>query len=282
MKLAIIGDEIDQDLHRVIDAVQKNKFHGIEVRSVWNTRPDQLDNEQLELIRDSVRSAGLNIAGFDSPCFKVEFPSTDELLESSRESLAKAIDQARLLNSGFVRVFTFYREGIAQPKLAARAVKQIVDGLVSDDIQIYVETGMRTNTPTIKHMLEFLDEVADNRLGIVWDPGNSVFSGQDLNPFPEDYTLGKEFIKHIHIKDPDGQSQYVRLGDGDVPWRNIIQTLKNDDYQGYVSLETHWRKGRVLDQKQRDNPWFDSFSMDGYEASVECMQRLLSYINEVS
>lgn len=53
--LAIIGDEIDQDLESVISAARECNYKGIEVRSVWNTRPDQLKDEQLESIRRSIK-----------------------------------------------------------------------------------------------------------------------------------------------------------------------------------------------------------------------------------
>ncbi|MGY4786482.1 hypothetical protein ACVNSY_01175 [Bacillus sp. OHL2] len=54
MNLAIIGDEIDQDLDNVISTVQECDYKGIEVRSVWNIRPDQLNDEQLDSIRYSI------------------------------------------------------------------------------------------------------------------------------------------------------------------------------------------------------------------------------------
>lgn len=281
MRLSIIGDEMHQNLYRVIDAVKTYGFHGIEVRSVWNTRPDKLTEDQLTEIRDSIKNAGLSVAGFDSPCLKTPLPRTDSELEAARNSILHAIEQARLLESGFVRIFTFFREGEANPKLAGKVAKQILDGIIPDDIEIYIETGMRTNTPTMKHMLQFLDVIGDNRLGVVWDPGNSVFAGADKHPFPADYKAGKDLIRHVHIKDPIGQWEYTRLGNGDLPWPQIIRALANDGYDGYLSLETHWRIGRVLDQHQRDYPWFDTFSANGYEASIECMQQLLKYVREI-
>ncbi|MCP3776519.1 sugar phosphate isomerase/epimerase [Paenibacillus sp. MZ04-78.2] len=281
MRLAIIGDELDQNLGRVIDAVSTNEFHGIEVRSVWNTQPDKLTDTQLIMIHDSIKKAGLTISGFDSPCLKTPLPRTNVELETSRNSIMHAINQARILDAGFVRIFTFYHEGEPNPILAAKAAAPILDGIIPDDIKIYVETGMRTNTPTMKHMLQFLEVIGDDRLGVVWDPGNTIFSGVGRKPFPNDYQAGKTLIKHVHIKDPVGQKEYTRLGDGDLPWPEIIYTLKNDGYQGYISLETHWRMGRVLSQYQRDNPWFDSFSANGYEASLECMQRLLNYVRVI-
>lgn len=278
MKLAIIGDELDQDLNRVVDAVLENEFEGIEVRSVWNTQPDKLSNEQLKKIHKVIKDKNLAVSGFDSACFKTLLPRSQKELEEARKSFQQAIEQARILNAGFVRIFAFYKEGYPDPLAAGKIIKEIIKDIVPDDIEIYIETGMRTNTPTIQHMLKCFDIIGDDRLGVVWDPGNSIFAGATISPFPSDYFSGRELIKHIHIKDPIGQKEYVRLGEGDVPWFNIIQQLKEDNYQGWLSLETHWRIGRILTQGERDNPWFDRFSLGGYEASIECMKKLKRYM----
>lgn len=280
MKLSVIGDEISQDLEEVIDVIKDNKFDGIEIRSVWNTRPDLLDQKQIEKIVHLMKKSSLSIAGFDSPCFKTEIPVSDRDLENARESFLHAINQARLLNSKFVRVFTFYRNGDPSPEKAGQIISDIIKDILPHDIEVYFETGMRTNTPTIQHMLKFLDIIADNRIGIVWDPGNSVFAGAAKKPFPKDYEIGKDIIKHIHVKDPKGQYEYIKLGEGDIPWQSIIRQLLDDSYQGYLSLETHWRKTHILTQAERDNPWFDRFSKGGLETSIECMKILNEYVRE--
>jgi sugar phosphate isomerase/epimerase len=115
----------------------------------------------------------------------------------------------------------------------------------------------------------------------LWDPGNSVFSGWDPAPFPADYELGRDRIRHVHIKDPDSTRGYVRLGDGDLDWPSILDLLARDGYEGFLSLETHWRHGRQLTAAQRDEPWGEAFTRDGYAASVECMQRLRGWLDGV-
>ncbi|TYR78263.1 sugar phosphate isomerase/epimerase [Priestia megaterium] len=281
MKLAIIGDEIDQDLSKVINIVKEKSFSGVEIRSVWNTRPDELDKIQIKKIKKEIKDSNLLIAGFDSPVFKTELPRTTEQLQEARENFLKAVEQARLLNAGFIRVFTFYRVGEANPRLAGRVLQEIIGDIIPDDIGIYIETGMRTNTPTIQHMLSMLDVIASDQLGVVWDPGNSVYAGAIKKPFPSEYKEGKDVIKHIHIKDPKGQQEYVRLGDGDIPWLDILRNLKEDNYTGWLSLETHWRIGKVLSQEIRDNPWYDQFSDGGYAASVQCMDKIKKYMEVI-
>ncbi len=274
MRLAIINDEIDQDLDRAAAAAADQGFQGLEIRSAWNTPPHLLSDERLRTVRATTEAHGLRIAGFCPPALKCALPRTAAEVDAVRGLLVDSLRRARLLGAPFVRIFTFFRENDPDPRAAATAARAVLDGVTWSDTEVVIETGTRTNSPTMRHTMEFLDALGDDRLGVLWDPGNSVFSGWDAEPFPRDYALGRERIRHVHVKDPDGTNGYVGLGDGDLPWTDIIETLRTDGYTGWLSLETHWRIGRVLTGPQRDEPWGDEFSADGYQASLTCMRRL--------
>jgi sugar phosphate isomerase/epimerase len=274
VRLAIINDEVHQDLARTIDAVVTCGFAGVEIRSVENVAPHELTDEQLREIRQSLHEHGLMAAGFCPPALKCALPRGRTEVAAVRAVLARAIEQAKILAAPHVRIFSFYRDGEPDPISAASVAGEVLDGLSLDGVNLLVETGTRTNTPTMELTLTFLEALGRGDIGILWDPGNSVFSGWHKNPFPADYLLGRDLIRHVHVKDPDGTAGYVRLGDGDLPWRNIVEALRADAYSGWLSLETHWRHGRVLTQQERDNPWGDAFSDGGLDASIECMRRL--------
>ncbi|MEV4380651.1 sugar phosphate isomerase/epimerase family protein [Streptosporangium sp. NPDC049644] len=278
MKLAIINDEIDQDLARAADAVVECGLTGVEIRSVANVPPHVLSDAQLGDVRRTLTERNLAVAGFCPPALKRKMPRTDADVAATRNLLGRAIEQANILGSPHVRIFTFYRDGDPDPKAAALVAAEVLDGLDLAGVRLLVETGTRTNTPTMALTLAFLEALGRPEIGVLWDPGNSVFSGWHANPFPEEYTIGREVIGHIHVKDPAGTSGYVRLGDGDLPWGRIIERLGADDYTGWLSLETHWRSGRVLTQDQRDRPWGDAFSEGGYPASVTCMRALRALV----
>ncbi|MFB4306224.1 sugar phosphate isomerase/epimerase family protein [Actinomadura sp. GTD37] len=279
MRLAVISDEIDQDLGRAADAAVACGFTGIEVRSAWNVPPHELTGEDLGRITAELDARGLAVAGFCPPALKTPRPETARDVAAAREVLVRAIARARVLGAPHVRIFTFYRDGDPDPVGAAKAAKEVLDGVETDGVKLLVETGTRTNTPTMELVLRFLDAAGVPGLGVLWDPGNSVFSGMDPDPFPAEYELGKDLIGHVHVKDPVGTTGYVRLGDGDLPWAAIVERLRADGYTGWLSLETHWRIGRVLDQRQRDTPWGDAFSAGGREASVACMHRLRELVD---
>ncbi|MFE2284668.1 sugar phosphate isomerase/epimerase family protein [Streptomyces sp. NPDC059443] len=283
MRLAVINDELSQNIDTAAAEAARLGFAGLELRSSGGVAPHRMSDDQLRSLRESVAAHGLEVAGFDPPALKCALPRTDAEIGSVRELVVDAVRRAEVLGAPFVRIFTFYRDGDPDPRGAAKAAREVLDGVPADRVPLLVETGMRTNSPTMRHTLEFLDELGDDRLGVLWDPGNSVFSGWDPAPFPQDYAAGRDRIRHVHVKDPDGQDSYVRLGEGDLPWPAILTALAEDDYRGWISLETHWRIGRPpLTQRQRDEPWGEEFTGGGFEASGICMKLLREMVEAVA
>lgn len=282
MRLAIINDELDQDLDRAVSAAVELGFAGLEIRSVWDRPPHLLDDAQLGRVAATLADANLATAGFCPPAMKCALPSSDAEIEDVRALVQDSVRRARLVGSPTMRIFSFFREGDPDPRRAAKAAREVLDGIDWQGVEPILENGTRTNTPTIRDLLVFLDELDEGTTGILWDPGNSVFSGWEAKPFPQDYLAGRERIRHVHVKDPDGRNGYVRLGDGDLPWAGILTALAEDGYDGWVSLETHWRIGRVLTASQRDEPWGEEFSSGGFESSTECMRRLSTLVGEIA
>ncbi|QYC44238.1 Xylose isomerase-like TIM barrel [Nonomuraea coxensis DSM 45129] len=281
MRLAVIGDELAQDCRTVARTAAELRFDAVEIRSMDGTPPHLLSDAQLGAARAVLDEHGLANAGFAPPALKTALPVTDADLQAAADLLADGCRQAALLGAPHVRIFSFYRDGDPDPVRAARLTAQVLDGL-DLPVPLVVENGTRTNTPTLRHLATFLDELGRDDLGILWDPGNSVFSGWDPEPFPADYEAGRERIRHVHVKDPDGTRGYVRLGDGDLDWPAILRRLAEDGYGGFVSLETHWRIGRALTATERDEPWGEAFSRGGHPAGVECMRRLRDWVDELA
>lgn len=274
MKLAIVSDEISQDLDVALALIQKHGFEGIEIRSVWNRRPHELSIDQCRRIRDRAGGSGLEIVAFDSPAFKQELPRTPRAKDAAARVLEASIEVARALGSPPTRVFSFYREGSPCVEEAAAMMATLLDRVPCPDVPLLVENGTRTNSPTLTTLAELLETLAPRPLGALWDPGNALFSGlEDPTPVNAYPTLQRR-LGLVHVKDPTGSRSYTRLGDGDAPWREIVGGLAADRFSGFLSLETHWRHDRVLSPAERDEPWGRAFSRGGYGASNACMATL--------
>jgi sugar phosphate isomerase/epimerase len=271
VKVAVITDEIAQELAVALELVARHGFEGVEIRSVWNRTPDELDAPLCARIREATEAAGVEIVAFDSPAMKTAFPARPVALARARASLARAVEQASLLGARFVRIFSFYRDGEPDPTAAGACLRSILERVDLGDVQLLLETGTRTNTPTSSDTDVCMRELDGLAVRVLWDPGNSIFSGLEPEPFPRGYELLRDRIAHVHVKDPAGTAHYTCLGDGDVPWEAVVGALATDGFEGYLSLETHWRLGEPLSRELRDDPWGDRFSVGALEASDVCM-----------
>lgn len=277
MRLSLITDEMDQDLGRVITRLAGTNVRGLEIRSMWDTPPHRLTTEQLDRIRDALALNGYANAGFCSAVGKCLAPANEFEEEFLIHELRTALIQANRLSAPHVRVFTFLRAGSPDPVGAAHVWRRLLGSVSADQVRIAFETGTRSNTPTLNHMSIFLQELEHTGVGILWDPGNTAFSGFDSVPFPRDYETARGRISHVHVKDPSACGEYVRLGTGMLPWKAILERLAYDGYLGWISLETHWRMDRVLSPEERDEPWGNRFSQGGWDATLQCLEILTRF-----
>jgi sugar phosphate isomerase/epimerase len=96
-----------------------------------------------------------------------------------------------------------------------------------------------------------LDAIDHPALKVVWDPANAFILGE--RPYPDGYeALPPERVVHVHAKDcrvNNFTPEWGVLGEMGVDWVGQIRALERDSYQGWISLETHWRgpKGDKLE-----------------------------------
>jgi len=279
MRPCILTDEISQDLDQALDLCCRHGFPAIEVRSVWNTPPQQLTLRQCRDIAHRAAAHGIAIAGFASPVFKTPLPDSAARLADCEALLARSLEQCEALGVRLLRVFSFYRTAKPNVPGAAAAMDAVLARVPADCVTLCVETGTRTNTPTAALARDLLERLGRPNLSILWDPGNTVFAGFSGNArLAGLMDLRPSDLAHVHVKDPVGTTGYVELGRGSLRWPNILDALAERGYGGYLSLETHWRRERVLTAPERDEPWGDAFSAGGYEASDTCMATLVQWI----
>lgn len=283
MHASVLSDEISQDLAVAVTTAVEAGFDGLEIRSVDGCPPHRLPDAALAEIRRTVTGAGLAVSAFCPPGLKEPLPAGPAERAAATAVVQRAVEQARLLGAPAVRIFSFYRDGpVPEPERAAAVARAVLAPVeLPPGVRLVLETGTRSNTPTVATATRFLAALGDPGVGILWDPGNTAFSGFDPSPWPGDFAAAPGRIAHVHVKDPQGTARYVRLGDGDLPWPRILRGLAEAGYDGWLTLETHWRQDRELTPAERDEPWGDGVSAGGLQASRECMAVLASWLREL-
>ncbi len=289
-KLAILSDEVSQDLDTLIRFACEFQLEGIELRSLFGKAFKDLTPAELREVRSRCDDAGLAIAGCASPVFKCPVDAPAQIAEHI-ELFKRAVEAAQILGCDLVRVFTFLR--CEHPTTAddlARAASQfppLLELARGAGIRIGVENEASCLAGTggeTREVLRHLPAVPE--LGVVWDPCNVLFLDAAPDPVREDFAAVADRTIHVHVKDAqrDGRkaaSTCVELGSGEVDFPAQFSALKQQGYRGWITLETHWRTV-PLDAESTHLPAGDAFSANAEPASRICMANLQRLVDEAA
>jgi sugar phosphate isomerase/epimerase len=114
---------------------------------------------------------------------------------------------------------------------------------------------------TAKGLAGILDSVDSPFLKLVYDPDNFYNAGQE--GFPHALQLLRKHVAYVHVKDSMTyeaalhgndvrvlhragiDAVCVPVGRGAVNWEGIIQSLREDGYDGFMILEPHMRPNQM-------------------------------------
>ncbi len=277
-KRAVMTDEISQDLGRALDVMSRFGMDGAEIRSVWGKPPQELDDAQVADIRRALDARGMQMPCVAGPIFKCKLHSQSEF-EAHLAILKRCMYMAEQLGAKLIRGFTFWAEGdfLESVPVIVEKLRAAEKLLSKKDMQLVIEYDPATSAGTTQKLEVILKQVASEHIQALYDPGNNIYDPEGERPFPDGYERIKPWIKHVHVKDivrkaASGQPEAVVIGDGEVGFPDLFVRLANDGYEGWTSLETHYRKVSAISTELLHRPGGYAFSEGGEEASIECLE----------
>ncbi len=282
-KLSVITDEVSQDLDVAMKFAKKYDLDSVELRSVAGKDPFEYTIEDVRRIKTIADHYGIGICSIAAPLFKCDFYHKSEV-DSHFEGLKRCVEWANILGAKIIRGFDFWYDGKNRLSLDARAEKY---GIVSDiicgsDTKIAIEYDPSVNSVNCKEVSELVHYIGRDNIGVLFDPGNDIYSPRFEVPYPDGYEFAKEAIFHIHIKDAvckEGVVTAMPVGEGAVDYKGLFGELRRIHYDGFISLETHYKPNLIIDDKVLKQPKGDAISYMGEEASSICMENLINLIN---
>jgi len=286
-KQAVFSDEVSQELDRAIALCKRFGLQGIELRSVWNYKaPQDISPADVARIQSMLGDAGLVVCSIASPFFKCDIDSPEEIARH-HDILRRCGELAHAFGIRLVRGFTFWRKGpyadyearildLYQPVLRVCDEADILLG-IENEASTFIGTGHR--------LAAFLDQLDSENVGAIWDPCNVLYDKDDPEvPFPDGYEVLKPRIVHVHIKDTkpnaSGEQECCVVGEGDIDYEGQFRALFDDEYDGWTSLETHWRPV-TLTREQVDTPGGADYSANAEHASTICLENIERLIRKV-
>jgi sugar phosphate isomerase/epimerase len=103
-------------------------------------------------------------------------------------------------------------------------------------------------------------------------------------PYPDEFNEISDRVIHFHVKDAKREGtaaakECVEIGTGDIDFPEQLNALRERNYRGWITLETHWRKV-TLDPETQHLPAGHAFSADAEPASRICMATLQKGIGD--
>jgi L-ribulose-5-phosphate 3-epimerase len=256
--LAAITDEFSPTLSEAIPLMKEIGMTAAELRVVNGKNIMDLDEIELQRVKEDLERAELPVISIASPLLKCILPNSPQLdsrfehdvfaskhtYEDQERLAAHAFELARLFGAKIIRVFSYWRT--IQPDACTGAIiedlRALADLAKGEGLMIGLENEHACNVGTASESKAILDALDHPNLQLVWDPANALAAGED--PVPYGYELlPKNRIVHVHAKDchiENGKPVWGPLGTRAVRWKEQISSLLADDYKGFLSLETHW------------------------------------------
>lgn len=138
------------------------------------------------------------------------------------------VEPKNFVDTGFVANNLLTLAQYAEPKQVTILIE--TNGYFSDSAELS-KLIQKTNRPNV---------------GVLWDIHHPYRFMNE--PISQTYQRLKKYIRFVHVKDSaleNGKLKYKMPGFGDIPVKEALLLLKNDNYQGYISLE--WVKRWCLE-----------------------------------
>ncbi len=258
-KLGIITDELTEKLEQALDFISNYSLAYCELRELWDKNIMNVSQEQLERAKQLIEQHGLQVSDIASPIFKYDLPEMPARSEKrdtfranftdqdSEKLLRKSFELARFFKTSKVRIFSYWRTdeperayAYVRDRLAKAATLAAKNGII-----LVLENEHECNIGTGKDLGCILREINSPFLRGNWDPGNAAMLNEV--PFPDGYREVRGLFAHLHIKDvkKDPHTRglsWAPVGGGFIDWRGQFKALREDKYDGTMSLETHYRR----------------------------------------
>jgi len=203
------------------------------------TEPDERKAEEMKRAADTVSiriDSVMNVDHWQYPLSSSDPAVVEKSLAGMRTSLHNAKvwgSDVVLLVPAVVNPQTSYRDAWTRSQAQIRKLIPLAEEL---KVVIAIEEVWNKFLLSPLEMVQYIGEFHSPWVQAWFDVGNVVLYG-----YPQDWirTLGKRIVK-IHLKDfkrkEDGYA-WVNLGDGDVDWPAVRQSVTDIGYTGSVIAE---------------------------------------------
>ncbi|MEU6172376.1 sugar phosphate isomerase/epimerase [Streptantibioticus parmotrematis] len=264
MKLALITDEVGQDVEEAIRLGLDFGIRHFAIRSAWGLNVAEFEDAHLERLEALLETYDVGVSSVLSPLFKCHLPSGPDrphhdphfvgFSRDPRDHLDRVgalAATAGRLRAPVLRLFSFLLpdlpglpglpDGVSAPgRLPEAAYAELarIPGAMPPGTVAAMENEHVCHIRTLPELQDFLGERGEG-FGAALDLSNHHLAGGPVDPTAMTPQLVARAVD-LHVKDRrDGR--YVPVGQGTFDWSGILRRVRGLGYDGFVTLESHLR-----------------------------------------
>ena len=233
----------DRSLDEILSVADQFNIRALEIRGMGGV----MDNRQIEALlphneeqtKQKLSASHIVPHVLGTSC---AFHDPNKLEAAIAEGKA-SIDIAERFGIPYIRVFGNKLVGETDEERST-CYARVANGIATlcryakeTHVSVLLEVhGDYTSIETLGKVTEQLTEYSN--FGLIWDIAHTAAYGDRWYEF---YRFFRPLIRHVHIKDRLLERNVLTLpGEGELPIIPIVQTMMEDGFDGYFSLE--WEK----------------------------------------
>lgn len=249
---------IHAEPEQILESGRRYGMDGVEIRlGEHDSIFGMTDTGRVEALRQQFQRTGMEVTNLGSSICIRGYEEEEKLLEEA----AAVTDLAARMRAKGIRIFLGNFSKGGRPRGRDVACRETIDcreinyeGMVRSlrrmcamaqerETEIWVETHNEFSTG--RALQKLIRDVACENLRVIWDIMHPVEAGESPE---ETWERIGERIAHVHLKDgfagKGREYEYTRPGEGALPVFGVLDLLRRENYQGYVSFEWEslWRE----------------------------------------
>jgi len=249
-------DEVADSLRDGIKFLKEHDINSAEIRTIDGKNIAKLTLEETKKLKETLAESDISVSAIASPLFKwyVGSAAVDNgadlfgmnpflSQEEKKEMIQKIVDQACILDTKKVRIFSGLKPDVGNyplPQEESELIKYALDVASLKGVQLMLENEPVCYISKLEDYIKIFSSGEYVGLRAWFDVANVYEEGQRISS--ADFKALSPYIDYLHVKDPEGFKlhKYKPLGQGYINYKRIFdmleQTISNPLH---LSIETH-------------------------------------------
>lgn len=198
-------------------------------------RPAEMSETGKRELLHFLKEHGLQLSSlsFSTRHAFYEETNLDRRIAATRE----AMDLAAVLKVPYLSVRVGRIPTEEEPR-AWQMLSEVMNDLARHGNHIGVTLAIVPGTEPTERVNQFLEEVRTGPMAIDFDPARQLVEGESISTRLRGlHRYVREFTARDAVRDFSGGSEETSLGRGEVVWDELLATLVEMDYRGWVTLQ---------------------------------------------